>query len=196
MRRGTHDEASLERRLQARGLIWRFLGRFTRSVDKPWKMVGVGMVFGIGFDTATEVVLLAATAYAASQGLSWYAVLALPVLFAGGLTLFDTVDGCFMNAAYGWAFAHPVRKVYYNLVVTGLSVMAAFVIGTVELLGVLSQEVDLHGPFWDFMAGFDINRAGLVIAGLFLVTWVAAVAVWRFGNVERRWMPVVEAEIT
>jgi nickel/cobalt transporter (NiCoT) family protein len=187
MRRGRYSEEELERQLQARGLMYRFFGRFMRSINHTWQMYFVGLVFGIGFDTATEVVLLTATVYAATSGLPFYAVLALPLLFAGGMTLFDTLDGCFMNFAYGWAFARPVRKVYYNLVITGLSIAAAFLIGTVELLGIVTSELHLHGPFWDFMANFDINKAGFTIAGLFIVVWVCAVGVWRFGNIESRW---------
>jgi high-affinity nickel-transport protein len=187
LRRGKYSEEELEQQLQARGLMYRFFGRFMRSVNHTWQMFFVGLVFGIGFDTATEVVLLTATAYAATSGLPFYAVLALPLLFAGGMTLFDTLDGCFMNFAYGWAFARPVRKVYYNLVITGLSIAAAFLIGTVEMLGVLTTEMHLHGGFWTFMANFNINKAGFTIAGLFIVVWVVAVAVWRFGNIESRW---------
>ena len=145
MRRGAYDEAELEAQLQARGLMYRFFGRFMRSINHTWQLYFVGLVFGIGFDTATEVVLLAATAYAAIQGLPYYAVLALPFLFSGGMMLFDTLDGCFMNFAYGWAFARPVRKVYYNLVITGLSIGAAFIIGTIEILGILTSEVHLNG---------------------------------------------------
>ena len=157
LRQGLFDEDELERQLQARGLMWRFFGRFMRSITKTWHMFFVGLIFGIGFDTATEVLLLAATAAAATQGLPWYAVLALPLLFAGGMTLFDTLDGCFMNFAYGWAFARPVRKVYYNLVITGLSIAVAFLIGTIEITGLLSAELHIRGGFWDFMADFDIN---------------------------------------
>src|SRR5437016_3085093 len=149
MRRGVYDEAELEAQLQARGLMYRFFGRFMRSINHTWQLYFVGLVFGIGFDTTTEVVLLAATAYAAIQGLPYYAVLALPFLFAGGLMLFDTLDGLFMNFAYGWAFARPVRKVYYNLVITGLSIGAAFIIGTIEILGVLTDELQLNGAFWN-----------------------------------------------
>ena len=187
LRRGEFSEEELERQLQARGLMWRFFGRFMKSITKTWQMYFVGMVFGIGFDTATEVVLLAATAYAATSGLPFYAVLALPLLFSGGMTLFDTLDGCFMNFAYGWAFAKPVRKVYYNLVITGLSIAAAFIIGTVEVLGVLTSELHLSGGVWDFMANFDINKAGFVIAGLFAATWLVALLVWRYGRIESRW---------
>ena len=189
MRQGLFDEEELERQLQARGLMWRFFGRFMRSITKTWHMYFVGMVFGIGFDTATEVLLLAATAAAATQGLPWYAVLSLPLLFAGGMTLFDTIDGCFMNFAYGWAFARPVRKVYYNLVITGLSIAVAFLIGTIEIFGLLSAELHIQGGFWDFMANFNINHAGFAIAGLFVVVWAVALGYWKLGNLDRRWAP-------
>ena len=187
LRRGQLGEEELEHQLQARGLMYRFFGRFMRSITKTWHMYFVGVVFGIGFDTATEVLLLAATATAATEGLPWYAVLSLPLLFAGGMTLFDTADGCFMNFAYGWAFARPVRKVYYNLVITGLSIAVAFFIGTIEIFGLLSAELHIHGTFWDFMANFNINKAGFGIAGLFMVVWAVALGYWRFAKVETRW---------
>ncbi len=193
MRRGAYDEADLEAQLQARGLMYRFFGRFMRSINHTWQLFFVGLVFGIGFDTATEVVLLAATAYAAIQGLPYYAVLALPFLFSGGMMLFDSLDGCFMNFAYGWAFARPVRKVYYNLVITGLSIGAAFIIGTIEILGVLTTEVHLHGAFWGLMANFNINVAGFCIAALFVAVWAVALAYWRWGNVETRWATSIAA---
>jgi nickel/cobalt transporter (NiCoT) family protein len=189
MRQGLFDEGELERQLQSRGLMWRFFGRLMGSITKTWHMFFVGALFGIGFDTATEVLLLAATAAAATQGLPWYAVLSLPLLFAGGMTLFDTLDGCFMNFAYGWAFVRPVRKVYYNLVITALSVAVAFLIGTIEALGLLSSEFHMRGGAWDFLANFDINRAGFAIAGLFLLVWILAIAYWKLGNVEARWTP-------
>jgi nickel/cobalt transporter (NiCoT) family protein len=189
MRRGEFDEEELERHLAARGLMYRFFGRFMRSITKTWHMFFVGLIFGIGFDTATEVLLLAATAAAATQGLPWYAVLSLPLLFAGGMTLFDTLDGCFMNFAYGWAFARPVRKVYYNLVITGLSIAVAFVIGTIEIFGLLSDELHLHGGFWNFMTAFNINEAGFAIAATFVVVWAVAIAYWHLAAVETRWTP-------
>jgi high-affinity nickel-transport protein len=193
MRSGRYDEAELEARLQARGLMYRFFGRFMKSITRTWQLYFVGLVFGVGFDTTTEVVLLAATAYAAIQGLPYYAVLALPFLFSGGLMLLDTLDGCFMNFAYGWAFARPVRKVYYNLVITGLSIGAAFIIGTIEILGVLTSELHLRGGFWDLMANFNINVAGFCIAGLFVLVWAAALGYWRWGSVESRWAADVPA---
>jgi nickel/cobalt transporter (NiCoT) family protein len=191
MRNGSYDEQELEAQLQARGLMYRFFGRFMKSINHTWQLYFVGLVFGIGFDTATEVVLLAATAYAAIQGLPFFAVLALPFMFSGGMMLFDTLDGCFMNFAYGWAFARPVRKVYYNLVITGLSIGAAFIIGTIEILGILTTEFHLSGGFWDTMANFNINVAGFCIAGLFVLVWGVALVYWRVGKVEDRWSATV-----
>jgi nickel/cobalt transporter (NiCoT) family protein len=114
-------------------------------------------------------------------------VLSLPILFAAGMSLFDTADGCFMNFAYDWAFSRPVRKVYYNLTITGLSVFVAMFIGAVEVLGLLSQDGHLTGPGWAWLADFDLNKAGFVIAGVFVLTWVVALAIWRFGKIEQRW---------
>jgi nickel/cobalt transporter (NiCoT) family protein len=187
MRRGEYSEEELERQLESRGLMYRFFGKWMRSINHTWQMYFVGFVFGIGFDTATEVLLLAGTAAAATQGLPWYAVLTLPLLFAGGMTLFDSFDGFFMNTAYGWAFARPVRKVYYNLTITGLSVAVAFLIGGIEIIGLLSTELHLHGWFGDAMANFNLNTAGFLVVGLFISIWGVALAVWRFGNVEARW---------
>ncbi|HEV2252954.1 MAG TPA: HoxN/HupN/NixA family nickel/cobalt transporter [Streptosporangiaceae bacterium] len=194
MREGAYDEQQLEAQLQARGLMYRFFGRFMRSINHTWQLYFVGLVFGLGFDTATEVVLLAATAYAAIQGLPYFAVLALPFLFSGGMMLFDTLDGAFMNFAYGWAFARPVRKVYYNLVITALSIGAAFIIGTIEILGILTSEMHLHGAFWDLMANFNINLAGFCIAAMFVLVWAAALIYWRFGRVEARWSANVTSD--
>jgi nickel/cobalt transporter (NiCoT) family protein len=196
MRSGAYNEEELEAQLQSRGLMYRFFGRFMKSINHTWQLYFVGLVFGIGFDTATEVVLLAATAYAAIQGLPYFAVLALPFLFSGGMMLFDTLDGAFMNFAYGWAFAKPVRKVYYNLVITALSIGAAFIIGTVEILGVLTTEFHLNGSFWNLMANFNINVAGFCIAGLFILVWAVALIYWRVGNVEHRWSAAVPAVAT
>jgi high-affinity nickel-transport protein len=187
MRRGRYDEAELERQLAQRGLMNRFFGRFARRIDAPWKMYPVGVLFGLGFDTATEVALLVVSGSAVASGLPFWAVLSLPLLFAGGMTLFDTLDGCFMNFAYGWAFSKPVRKVYYNLVITALSVAVALLVGTVELLGLLANELHLGGTVWHDLANFNLNAAGFAIAALFVVTWVIAMAIWRLWRIEDRW---------
>ena len=187
MRQGRYTEAELDDKLDSRGLMNRFLGRFTRAVKEPWQMYPLGALFGLGFDTATEVALLFLAAGAAGAGLPFYAILCLPVLFAAGMSLLDTIDGSFMNFAYGWAFSKPVRKVYYNITITGLSVAVAFVIGTVELLGLAANELTLHGHFWHLVAGIDINTLGYIIAGLFALTWALAIAIWRVGRIEERW---------
>jgi high-affinity nickel-transport protein len=187
MRRGAYNDEELEEQLAKRGLMNRILGPLARRVDTPWKIYPVGVLFGLGFDTATEVALLVLAGSAVVSGLPFYAILSLPILFAAGMCLFDTADGCFMNFAYDWAFARPVRKVYYNLTITGLSVFVAFFIGTVEILALIGQEYRLGGGFWDFMGGFNINKAGFVVVGVFVVTWAVALAIWHFGKIEQKW---------
>jgi high-affinity nickel-transport protein len=150
-------------------------------------MYPVGVLFGLGFDTATEVALLVLAGTAVAGGLPFWAILSLPILFAAGMSLFDTIDGCFMNFAYDWAFAKPVRKVFYNLTITGLSVFVAFFIGTIELLGLLATELNLRDPFFAFFAHFNINTAGFVIVGAFVATWVIAAIYWHLGDVEAKW---------
>ena len=187
MRRGAYDEAALDAQLANRGLMNRFLGRLTRSIREPWQMYPLGVLFGLGFDTATEVGLLVLAGGAAVAGLPWWAILVLPVLFAAGMSLLDTIDGSFMNFAYGWAFSKPVRKVYYNITITGLSVAVAWIIGTVELLQIAQDRLRLGGPVWDWIAGLDLNVVGFAIVGLFVATWAVALAVWRFGRIEEKW---------
>jgi high-affinity nickel-transport protein len=150
-------------------------------------MYPVGALFGLGFDTASEVGLLVLAGTSTAIGLPWYAVLCLPVLFAAGMSLLDTLDGTFMNFAYGWALSKPVRKVYYNLTITGLSVAVAFVIGTVELLSVLSGQLGWSGGFWHWVGNVNLNVLGFGIVGLFAATWVGAMLVWRFGRIEEKW---------
>jgi high-affinity nickel-transport protein len=187
MRSGSYDEDALEQQLNSRGFLNRILGRFTRAITKPWQMYPLGFLFGLGFDTATEVDLLAMAGSAATVALPWYAVVCLPIIFAAGMSLWDTIDGTFMNFAYGWAFSNPVRKIYYNITLTGLSVAFAFVIGGTELLQVAVQQLDLSGGLWDWLANLDLNTAGFVMTGVIVVIWAGALAFWRFGRVEERW---------
>ncbi|MEA2198084.1 MAG: nickel/cobalt transporter (NiCoT) family protein [Solirubrobacteraceae bacterium] len=196
MRQGEYDEAELERQLQNRGLMYRFFGRWMRTISKEWHMYPVGVVFGLGFDTASEVALLATTAVLATAHLPFYAILCLPILFTAGMALLDTLDGIFMNFAYSWAFFNPVRKVYYNLAITGLSVAICFFIGTIEVLGLLPSQIGgLHGGFWRVMANFNINKAGFVIVGMFIVCWAGAMLFWRFGRVEEKWSAGLKEEV-
>jgi nickel/cobalt transporter (NiCoT) family protein len=187
MRRGDFDEQELEHELQARGFMNRFYGRATRAVRKPWQMYPLGLLFGLGFDTATEVGLLVLAGGAAASGLPFYAIICLPILFAAGMSLFDTIDGAFMNFAYGWAFSKPIRKIFYNLTVTGLSVAIALGIGSIELLTVFAEKLSLTGGLWDVVAGLDLNSVGYIVVGLFVATWALALAVWHFGRIEQRW---------
>ncbi|MCU1490220.1 MAG: hoxN 1 [Acidimicrobiaceae bacterium] len=187
LRQGRYDEAELEEQLNKRGFMNRFFGKLSQRIDAPWKIYPIGVLFGLGFDTASEVALLVLSGSAVASGLPFWAILSLPILFAAGMSLFDTLDGCFMNFAYGWAFFRPVRKIYYNIIITALSVTVAFVIGTIELLGLLPSELSWHGGAWSFFERFNINSAGFFVVGLFVVTWIAALAVWRFGRVEARW---------
>src|ERR1035437_3629148 len=187
MRQGRFDDSELEKHLNARGFMMRFFGPLARSVDAPWKMYPVGVLFGLGFDTATEVAFLVLAGSSVAAGLPLWAILSLPLLFAAGMSLLDTIDGSFMNFAYGWAFSKPVRKVYYNIAITGLSVVVAFFIGTLELMQVLTQEVTLKGGLWNYAADFNINKAGFVIVGMFVATWVFALSYWKYGHFEERW---------
>jgi high-affinity nickel-transport protein len=187
MRRGRFDEAQLEDQLNKRGFMNRFLGGLTKSVRKPWHIYPIGVLFGLGFDTATEVGLLVLAGGAAAFNLPFYSILVLPILFAAGMCLMDTIDGVFMNAAYGWAFAQPVRKVFYNITITSISVAVALIIGTVELIGVLADQADITTGPLAAIAGIPLDYAGYGIVGLFVLAWIVAIAVWRFGRIEQRW---------
>ncbi|HUR14925.1 MAG TPA: HoxN/HupN/NixA family nickel/cobalt transporter [Mycobacteriales bacterium] len=187
MRRGLYDEAELERQLDNRGLLMRFFRPIARRIDTSWKMYPLGILFGLGFDTATEIALLVLAGSSVAAGLPFWALLSLPLLFAAGMSLLDTIDGSFMNFAYGWAFSRPARKVFYNLTITGLSVVVAALIGGLEIAQVFSEQLSLSGGFWDFANGFDLNKAGYWLVGLFVGVWALALAVWHFGKVEHRW---------
>ena len=187
MRRGAYDEEALEEKLSCRGLMNRFFGGPIKTITRPHQMYPIGILFGLGFDTATEVALLVLAGGAAGAGLPWYAILCLPVLFAAGMSLVDAIDGSFMSFAYGWALSRPVQKVFYNIAVTGLSVAVALVIGTIELGGILAEQLHLSGSFWGAFETIDINLVGFVIVGMFVATWAIALSVWRFGRIQERW---------
>jgi len=196
MRTGAYDEQELEQQLGSRGLMNRLLGRHMDKVREPWQMYPLGVLFGLGFDTATEIGLLVLAAGAGAAGLPFYAILCLPILFAAGMSLLDTIDGSFMNFAYGWAFSKPVRKVYYNITITGLSIAVALFIGTVELVGLLTAKLSLRGPVADWFQNFNLNSAGFIIVGMFVVTWAVALAVWRFAKIEEKWTAGLELGAT
>jgi len=187
MRDGLYNEDELEKHLNSRGFMMRFFGPIARRIDTSWKMYPLGILFGLGFDTATEVALLVLAGSSVVAGLPWWAILSLPMLFAGGMSLLDTIDGSFMNFAYGWAFSRPVRKVYYNIVITGLSVIVAIFIGGLEVAQVFANQFNLSGGFWNYALAFNINKAGFIIVAMFVAVWAFALLLWRFGNIEQRW---------
>ena len=187
MRKGTYSDEELEKHLNSRGLLMRFFGPIARRIDKSWKMYPLGILFGLGFDTATEIGLLVLAGSSVVAGLPWWAIISLPLFFAGGMSLLDTIDGSFMNFAYGWAFSKPVRKVYYNIIITGLSVAVALFVGGLEICQVIAQQLNLTGGFWDYALAFDLNSAGYFIVGAFVVVWSVALLLWRYGKIEERW---------
>jgi high-affinity nickel-transport protein len=187
MRGGVYDERQLEEHLNKRGLMNRLLGGLTKSVRKGWHSYPIGVLFGLGFDTATEVGLLVLAGGAAAFNLPFYSILVLPVLFAAGMCLMDTIDGVFMNAAYGWAFAKPVRKVFYNITITAISVAVALVIGTIELADVAAQQANITSGPISALADVPLDYAGYGIVGLFIASWTVALLVWRLGRIEERW---------
>jgi len=187
MRQGRYSEPELEEQLHRRGFMNRFYGRATRAIGKPTQMYPLGLLFGLGFDTATEIALLATAGTAAAGDLPLYAILSLPILFAAGMSLFDTLDGAFMNFAYSWAYFRPVRKVFYNLTITTLSVLVALVIGPISLISVLSDRLSLEGGILGAIADLDLGSVGFVVVGLFALTWAIALGIWHFGRIEERW---------
>jgi high-affinity nickel-transport protein len=195
VRAGDGDERQLEEMATPSGILMRLgLGRVLRRVSRSRHMFLVGLLFGLGFETATEVALVALGAGTAAAGLPLAAVLALPVLFAAGMTLVDTLDGIVMLHAYDWALRRPVRKLLYNLTITALSVAVALLVGTVQLLHVAIGAIGLRGAGWDWVAGLDLQALGFVTAGLFVGTWLVALLLWRALDLERRWPPVQPVE--
>jgi high-affinity nickel-transport protein len=193
MKLGAYDEQKLEEALQNQGLMSRFfLKRVGDRIDASWKMYPLGILFGLGFDTATEIGLLAIAAGVATHHVPFLAITSLPIIFAAGMSLMDTADGAFMSHAYGWAFSNPVRKVYYNITVTSLSVTVALVIGIVELLQVTAAKLSLDGGFWAFLDNLDFGRIGYVVVALFIATWAFSVLLWKTRRIEARWGSMIE----
>lgn len=188
MKRGTYHQEHLEDLLAQRGLLRRILGdRLQNLINHSWQMYPVGMLFGLGFDTASEIGLLALAAGAASQAVPTLAVTSLAILFAAGMSLMDTADGVFMVKAYSWAFSSPLRKIYYNITTTTLSVAVALLIGTIELLQVLGGALNWHGRFFSTLAALDFETLGYAIVAMFVVGWALSVSIWKYRRLEDRW---------
>jgi high-affinity nickel-transport protein len=194
LRSSQDNSAGLENQPAPGGLMTRLFGRLTGLITKPQQMYGVGLLFGLGFDTATEVSLLILAAGAAASALPWYAILTLPILFAAGMSLLDSLDGCLMTFAYRWALSRPVRRIYYNVVVTGLSVAVALGVGSVQLISLLVDSAGIRSGPLAVIGGFDLAAVGYTTVALFIFTWLLALGVWRFGHIEERWsVPVPES---
>jgi high-affinity nickel-transport protein len=150
-------------------------------------MLPLGFLFGLGFDTATEVALLGISATQAARGVSIWSIMVFPALFAVGMALIDTTDGILMLGAYGWAFVKPIRKLYYNLTITSVSVVVAVLIGGVEVLGLLVDQFELKGSFWDAIGALNDNFGvlGFVVIGVFVAAWVGSVIVYRYRGLDR-----------
>lgn len=191
MKRGTYRHEHLEELLAQRGLTRRVLGGHLQNlINHSWQMYPVGMLFGLGFDTASEIALLAIAAGAASQAVPTLAVISLALLFASGMSLMDTADGIFMVTAYGWAFSSPLRKIYYNLSTTSLSVVIALLIGSIELLQAMAIELKLHGRLIDALGALNFESLGYLIVALFVVWWAGSVGLWKLRRMEDRLEPV------
>ncbi|MGB8966952.1 MAG: HoxN/HupN/NixA family nickel/cobalt transporter [Candidatus Cybelea sp.] len=175
------EDHTLEAMLDRRGLIGRFFRPLLKIVDRSWKMYPIGLLFGLGFDTATEVALLGIAAVEAGKGLPVFDILLFPLLFTAGMSLVDTTDGIVMLGAYGWAFVKPVRKLYYNLVITLVSVLVALIVGSIEAVSVIAYQLRLSGGMWDAIKAVNDNfgTLGFIIIGLFVASWLVSVAVYR-----------------
>jgi high-affinity nickel-transport protein len=198
---GQFSHEHLQQLLNERGLMNRiFRGFFKKGFDHSWQLYPIGVLFGLGFDTATEVGLLGLSATAAigtvGGTLPPLAIIALPIIFAAGMSMMDAADGIFMTKAYAWAFTSPLRKIYYNLTTTGISIFVALFIGTIELVGVLSEKTNIgaYQPF-TFIASIELNKVGFFIVGSFIATWIASVLIWKFGKYEEKYSSgIVETE--
>jgi high-affinity nickel-transport protein len=189
MKRGAFDHEQLEETLMNRGFMGRFFKRFFGMINESWHMYPLGFLFGLGFDTASEIALLAITAGVATGAHAppFLGIISLPILFAAGMSMMDTADGAFMMQAYGWAFSNPLRKVFYNITVTSLSVAVALFVGTVELVTVMAKQLHLHGAFFDSVVGLNFQTLGYVIVGMFVVAWAGSVIIWKTRHIEERW---------
>jgi high-affinity nickel-transport protein len=186
-RGGAFIEEDLNRLLAQRGFLGRFFRPLFRLVSRSWHMFPLGLLFGLGFDTATEIGVLGISAAEASKGLPIWSIMVFPALFTAGMSLIDTTDGVLMLGAYGWAFTKPIRKLYYNLTITFVSVLVAVLIGGIETLGLLADRLNLEGPFWGYIGALNdhFGSLGYLIIAIFIASWLVSIALYRVGRFER-----------
>ena len=180
-------EEELDALLESRGFITRFIAPYFKLISRSWHVLPLGFLFGLGFDTASEIALLALSSGASQQSISFLGILSLPILFAAGMSLLDTLDGIIMKSAYNWAFFNPIRKIYYNITITAISVIAALIIGLIELLQIMEDKLHLKGTFWNIIQSIQFDYLGYILVALFLITWLISTLIWKFGKVEQRW---------
>ncbi|MCE4990452.1 HoxN/HupN/NixA family nickel/cobalt transporter [Staphylococcus hominis] len=181
------QEEELDALLESRGFITRFIAPYFKLISRSWHVLPLGFLFGLGFDTASEIALLALSSGASQQSISFLGILSLPILFAAGMSLLDTLDGIIMKSAYNWAFFNPIRKIYYNITITAISVIAALIIGLIELLQIMEDKLHLKGTFWNMIQSIQFDYLGYILVALFLITWLISTLIWKFGKVEQRW---------
>ena len=194
-----YNDMTLDEFLNQRGLMGRFFRPLLRLVDKSWKMYPVGVLFGLGFDTATEVGILGIAAVEAGKGLPILYILIFPALFTAGMCLMDSTDGILMLGAYGWAFVKPVRKLYYNLNITLVSVLVALVVGTIEVMSIIAMEFHLSGGIWDYLGNLDFGLLGGIIIGIFIACWAISTIIYkvkRYDDIEVKIAPRPEELVT
>jgi high-affinity nickel-transport protein len=194
MKQGKLNQGELENLLDNRGFLNRYFRPLFKIVKRPWQIYPIGVLFGLGFDTATEIALIAiSVGIGVSFSVPVWMILVLPFMFTCGMVLVDTTDGVMMRVAYGWAFLKPIRKIYYNLTVTVISVLVALAIGTAELLQVIANELSLTGSFWEWLSSLDFETIGFGIIILFLVSWLVSVAIWKYRRFDEIRMPNVSS---
>jgi len=184
---GRYVEEDFDLLLNSRGLLARLFRPLFRLITESWHMYPLGFLFGLGFDTATEVAVLGISATTAAKGVSMWSIMVFPALFAAGMSLIDTTDGILMLGAYDWAFIKPIRKLYYNLTITIVSVVVAVLIGGIEALGLLGDQFALKGAFWDGIGALNdnFNALGFGIVGLFIAAWVGSIIIYRYKGLDQ-----------
>ncbi|MGL5616606.1 MAG: HoxN/HupN/NixA family nickel/cobalt transporter [Sarcina sp.] len=184
MKNGTYVEESLER--PDTNIVNRTINHILNIANKNWHIYIIGFLFGLGFDTATQIAVLATSATATAQGIPWTAVIAFPILFTAGMCLMDTLDGFFMSTAYQWVLTSPVKKIYYNITITSLSIIAAGGIGLIEVGQVLAMERNWNSPFWNWLQNLDFSKMGFILVGIFILVWIVSLICWKVFKLEEK----------
>ncbi|GAB1780649.1 HoxN/HupN/NixA family nickel/cobalt transporter [Priestia megaterium] len=187
MRKKNYKESELEVLLNSRGFLTPFIQPLFKFINKSWHVYPIGFLFGLGFDTASEIALLTLSAGAAQHNLSLVSILSLPILFAAGMSLMDTLDGAFMTSSYNWAFDKPIRKVYYNITITTLSVIAAIFVGFLELIQIIGEKLHIRNNWFKIIDKLDLGDMGYILVIMFILVWSIAYFIWKYFNIEEKW---------